>query len=747
MSDNHSRKRVLQSLRLACSKPAVKQADARTLREYEALRGLPLTAASTAFESGVVCFELAHLLYVVGVYESLRQQGDQATACLLRARTLFGRLGQRIPFATVVTELGNQDFTQGRLQSAESNYEKAIDVLQASRDGEVQLARALRGLALVKEATGKWAEAEMLFGDAMVKFKTHAAFTEQHQDVYLSCGDLGKLYRLMGRFRESGELLADSVAHLSIKTSPLLAVSCIETLANALFGDGRFREACQLYDIAGRVLKHVLSDRHPALAMVLANHAAATLSYGDHSASERLLREALRVQRLCFGDQHPTVAHTLNIRGALLAETTELASAMADYELADSIVSPLSEHTLLLAQIRYNRGECLRRMKRPQEAAWQFDSAFALCVDSLGVAHPYTSQVQCGLAAALHELGDLERAEKLFEQALAKYPKDAKFGRSEHAVALNNYGILLASQGKLDQADAMFSEGLDIKLSALNPTHGAIALGYYNRANVARAAGRRADAESLYLASKRLVLGCPPLPDSLSEQILHEVAKFYKSIGDEHQSLQCWSELIDFHVSAYGVDHPIALNSLSQWARHSLQSGQYEPVLSRLVQYARQLAAIDEWHRSLADIWLDVGAIYGSQGQPRHSISACLRALKICRKHVCRDHRDYVATLHRLAEEYFVLNRVRRAERLFRINRDNYRAAYGDPPVAFASYLNRMGSVYLALGQYTDAADHFTQAREIYRDYEQQSPASLEFIESNLRLALERIASSSAGQR
>ena len=91
--------------------------------------------------------------------------------------------------------------------------------------------------------------------------------------------------------------------------------------------------------------KQVLSPDHPELAMTLHNLADTILPFERFPEAEALLRQALVIKERAYGPQHPAVAETLVVLGALYAARNEyaLAESTLDRALAIWAVTPPSD--------------------------------------------------------------------------------------------------------------------------------------------------------------------------------------------------------------------------------------------------------------------------------------------------------------------------------------------------------------------------------------------------------------------
>lgn len=96
-------------------------------------------------------------------------------------------------------------------------------------------------------------------------------------------------------------------------------------------------------------------------------------------------------------------------------------------------------------------------------------------------------------AAYLAGIGQTQAAEQYYRQAIS-----AKTATSEAAACRDGLARLLASQGKLNQAEPLLKESLDIREKTLGLNHSDTAMSAAMLADALRALGRPLDAEPLY---------------------------------------------------------------------------------------------------------------------------------------------------------------------------------------------------------------------------------------------------------
>ena len=125
--------------------------------------------------------------------------------------------------------------------------------------------------------------------------------------------------------------------------------------------------------------------------------------------------------------------------------------------------------------------------------------------------HPFTHNLRYALL--LQDLGRLDEAELLCRECLEIERKTLGPEHPEVAISLNNLGKLLRSQGRLDEAEPLFRQSLEIRRKALRPEHAEVGSSLNNPSMLLQAAEKRAADE----AAQNL----PERPDLALEEYDH----------------------------------------------------------------------------------------------------------------------------------------------------------------------------------------------------------------------------------
>ncbi|MEH1796189.1 MULTISPECIES: tetratricopeptide repeat protein [unclassified Nostoc] len=223
-------------------------------------------------------------------------------------------------------------------------------------------------------------------------------------------------------------------------------------------GQGAYVQALPWHEQSLSVAKKRFGDEHPSVATSLNNLAALYNSQGRYSDAEPLYIEALAMRKRLLGDEHPSVATSLNNLAGLYK-----------------------------SQGRYSNAEPL------------YIQALVMRKRLLGDEHPVVATSLNNLAALYDSQGRYSDAELLYIEALAMRKRLLGNEHPSVAASLNNLAGLYKSQGRYSDAELLYIEALAMKKRLLGDEHPSVAASLNNLALLYKSQGRYSDAEPLYI--------------------------------------------------------------------------------------------------------------------------------------------------------------------------------------------------------------------------------------------------------
>ncbi|WP_157221710.1 FxSxx-COOH system tetratricopeptide repeat protein [Microcystis sp. T1-4] len=394
---------------------------------------------------------------------------------------------------------------------------------------------------------------------------------------------------------------------------------------------------------------------------------------GLYEQAEPWCKQCLEVTRRRLGEEHPSVANSLNNLG-------DLYRSQGRYEEAE----PLYLQTL----------ELLKRL--------------------LGENHPYVASSLNGLAVLYHLQGRYEEAEPLYLQALELRKQLLGENHPDVATSLNNLAGLYKSQGKYEETEPLYLQALELRKRLLGENHTDFATSLNNLAELYRSQGRYTEAEPLYLEAldlrKRLLGDNHPKV----AQSLNNLAGLYYSQGKYTEAESLLLEALDLYKRLLGDNNPYVALSLNNLAGLYKYKGRYteaEPLYLQALELYKRL--LGDNHPSVASSLNNLGLLYRSQGRYTEAEPLYLQALELYKRLLGDNHPLVADSLANLAVLYESQGKYEEAEPLHlqalelrkRLLSDNH------PDVAIS--LNNLASLYNSQGKYEEAEPLFLQALAI----------------------------------
>ena len=465
------------------------------------------------------------------------------------------------------------------------------------------------------------------------------------------------------------ESLAVIVPHLQVVTTQLTSTLSDEDLIWAFLGIARFYEEQGLYAEAEPWLQGCLNatrtrlgEEHPTVAASLNNLATLYQSQGRYAEAEVFYVQSLNLMQSLWGRQHPDVATSLSN----LAEVYRIQGRYAEAE-------PL-----------YLQSLELRRLL-------------------LGGQHPDVAASLNNLAALYEAQGRYAEAEPLYVQALQL--RRALLGEQHPSIAtsLNNLSGLYVSQGRYAEAEPLYVQALQLRRALLGEQHPSIATSLNNLAYLYVSQGRYAEAEPLYVQAlqlRRALLG-EQHPDFAAS--LNNLAELYYAQGRYTEAEPLYLQALDFVRSSLGERHPSIAASLNNLAELYYAQGRYpeaEPLYLQSLQLRQSLLGRE--HPDVAASLNNLANLYYSLERYGEAEAFYKEALRIWNLFLGENHPAVATSFNNLAGLYSAQNRYDEAEKLYQQALAIRRSALGENHPDVLATLNNLTKLYRAQGRYSE---------------------------------------------
>jgi CHAT domain-containing protein/Tfp pilus assembly protein PilF len=251
----------------------------------------------------------------------------------------------------------------------------------------------------------------------------------------------------------------------------------LNNLATLYREQGLYSRAEQLYKQALVIQEVSLGENHPNVALLLNNLAILYDDQGLYARAEPLHKHALAIWEAALGKNHPNVAGSL----------TNLANLYYSQGLLDR-AEPLHKQALEIAEATLGKNHSqvaiplinLANLYLQQEAyalaAPHYERALRIGEMAFGEEHPNVALSLNNLAALYHAQGHYTLAEPLYERALRIRESTLSKSHPHVATSLHNLANLYANQGHYARAKLLYERALAIRESTLGENHPDVAL-------------------------------------------------------------------------------------------------------------------------------------------------------------------------------------------------------------------------------------------------------------------------------
>ena len=286
---------------------------------------------------------------------------------------------------------------------------------------------------------------------------------------------------------------------------------------------------------------------------------------GHSPEAEQNLRAALKVQQSLYGASDPTIARTLKVLAAAVADGGDLKSAI-----------PLMQ-----------RAVAMQRQLRGNDP------------------HPDLAEVLNDMGMLLWRSGDLDGAEKFYRESLAMNRRLLGEKHPEIANGLENVAMSLQDKGDLAGAEILYRQSLEMRRELLGVNHPVVGRTLMNLA-LLQAADRGHTKEALASARNVLTIYRKAYPADNPEiaRTLNVIGSWLTMAGNYAEADQYLNEGLAMRRRLFDAHQPDVASSLIALAILQNAEGKYPEALESAQSaksiYTDALSA-DHWRTALAE--------------------------------------------------------------------------------------------------------------------------------------------------
>lgn len=355
--------------------------------------------------------------------------------------------------------------------------------------------------------------------------------------------------------------------------------------------------------------------------------AQGNMRQADTVLAESIAREESNIAKKYFWRSKIAASHfNLDKQRQFVAKAVELAPANPEYleaaanvemdfdlkkavlytqQLASILRQIYAGQPLLLADKLHDHARKLEGIGHYSEAIVLAEDATASLRKEYGNNNPKIAGMVWHQAVLYRKQSRLQQAEPLFREAIDLYRSSASTEEDKDSLAsaLNSFAVLLARQGRYQEEEPFLQEALSIWKKIKGENHPGVATILNNLAGLYRSQGRYDEAKPLYqrdLAISEKVLGKdhPEVATTLSN-----LAGLFRQQGRYDEAEPLHQRSLAIREKKLGKDHPKVAATLNNLAVLYESQGRYdeaEPLFQRAISINRASLGKHHPHTQIA---------------------------------------------------------------------------------------------------------------------------------------------------
>ncbi|CAM2005030.1 tetratricopeptide repeat protein [Acanthopleuribacter pedis] len=557
---------------------------------------------------------------------------------------------------------------------------------------------------------------------------------------------MGRVFRALGRYPQSRELLADAMALAKPGTHEheIAGFELIQTLeADGEYGAAKQRLAqlaaqraphhegiwFDYHYAAGRIAfllgryhqaENAYAAAKPALATrpaeqqmrFMRDQARLQATLGFREAAVSILQELLALQQAHYNEGHSQLGQTHALLSQHYRILADYPAAQAANATAEAIYRQRfgDRHPHLIGC--YLRAGRIHQIEGRFEAAEQdFKAGLALSREALAESHPLVEECRAALGELLVAKGRYQEAETLHREALAR--RLALFGGDHPVVArgYQNLGNLLVIRGDYAAAETLFRKALSTRMNRFGAQHAEVAESLENLAGLFKRTGNLDQAEDLYrqVLDLRRRLWPENHPSIATAGNNLALVLMERRALDEAEPLL--RDALALKKDLFGPRHPDVASLLNNLALLLRRREDYTGAAANYREaLALKRAHLDENHPDIARGLTNLGSLFLAQGDFEAATPFFLEALTIRRAAFGEEHPAVARAVNNLASVKQALGEWHAAEPLFRRSLEIKESVYEKNHPSIAVSLNNVGRCLREQGRYAEARTYYERA-------------------------------------
>ncbi len=384
--------------------------------------------------------------------------------------------------------------------------------------------------------------------------------------------------------------------------------------------------ALELLDQGEEQTRVALRDQPLVLAELLLQIGTTRHGLGDEERGATLLEESISLAR-SDADQE-LLARSLIRLGRLRIDQGQLDAADRAIEEGARLARTLGDVPFLIEALQA-RAEALRNRSRLEEARSVLQEAASLAEGCSSCGETTARGVLFNLALVQQSQGRNEEALAVFSRVLDAHRRSPT-QPVDMANVLDGMGVLLTNLGRSDEALPYFEEALGVQVEHLGESHSKTLQARGNMALAASNVGNLELAYRMNLENLRAVRSTSSEPTALEARLLNNIGLNQHGLGDLEAAEASFREAIDLQHRLVGDDHPNHAFHLSNLARLIQEQGRTEEA-ERHYRHALALRErhLPADHPNISDTVIWLGSLLLATGRAEEAEGYVRRGVEI----------------------------------------------------------------------------------------------------------------------
>jgi serine/threonine protein kinase/tetratricopeptide (TPR) repeat protein len=290
----------------------------------------------------------------------------------------------------------------------------------------------------------------------------------------------------------------------------------------------------------------------------------------EYEKAARLLDDAHALYRTLGPEDAALPGEARLVRADAHRQTGETGVAASLLDEAIGIYAASGEAAL--------QAQATRQLAELAMDAGQWDRALELIEASLALAASVTEselgRIEMMHGAILRRLRRLDEAQAAYEHAISLFRGiDAKI---ETGIVLNSLAVLARDEGRLEDAERLYREAIDLRLSVDPRPNPNIAVGLSNLGRLLLTLGRLDEAKETLERSLRMhveLFGEDHYTVAFPSMSLGEVLG---RLGEPERAIELCARAVTLIEAQFGADNPTYISALTRWAQALESAGRHD---------------------------------------------------------------------------------------------------------------------------------------------------------------------------